>query len=69
MGIGPPPQSLVGPIWLIIVVAFVILLVGGFGGVAFMTYIGKDPKDILPVVTAALGVLAGLLAPSPVAGK
>jgi hypothetical protein len=62
----PPSQSEVNNLWLLVVWTFAILLVGGAAAVVLMTLLGKDPKDLLPLVTAALGVLAGLLAPSPV---
>jgi hypothetical protein len=50
-----------------VVGSFVFLLVGGTGALLGLILAGKDTKDILPLVTAAVGVLAGLLAPSPVA--
>jgi hypothetical protein len=56
---------IVNVLWLIIVSSFALLLVGGATAVVYMTVNAKDPKDLLPLVTAALGVLAGLLAPSP----
>ena len=61
----PPPAPFVGWLWLMIVGAFVVLLVGG----AFLVYLliqsGKATDVIAPFVTGALGVLAGLIAPSP----
>jgi hypothetical protein len=67
IGLGPPPQAVVGPLWLLVVGAFVVLLVGGAGAVVALNLTSHDTKDLLPLVTAAVGVLAGLLAPSPVA--
>jgi len=61
-----PTQPAVDKLWLLVVWTFAILLIGGASAVVLMTILGKDPKDLLPLVTAALGVLAGLLAPSPV---
>jgi len=65
----PPPEQVVGPIWLITVSAFVVLMIGG----ALMLYLlvqdDKSTEVIGPLVTGALGVLAGLLAPSPVTGS
>lgn len=61
-----PPPSYVGPLWLIVVSAFAIVLVGG----AFLLFLlsngNKSTEVVGPIVTGALGVLAGLLAPSPV---
>lgn len=61
-----PPAPWVGPLWLSVVGAFVVLLLGG----AFLLYLlvqeDKSTEVIGPLVTGALGVLAGLLAPSPV---
>jgi hypothetical protein len=61
-----PPTSYVGPLWLIVVSAFAIVMVGG----GFLLYLlsngDKSTEVVGPIVTGALGVLAGLLAPSPV---
>ena len=63
-----PPTPWVGPLWFLIVSAFVVVLVGG----GFLLYLlvqdDKNTEVIGPLVTGALGVLAGLLAPSPVSG-
>jgi hypothetical protein len=65
----PAPSKYVGPLWLIVVSAFVVVLLGG----TFILYDlikGDDSTEVIvPIVTAALGVLAGLLAPSPVATR
>jgi hypothetical protein len=64
----PPPKEFVGWLWLLAVGAFSVLMVGG----AFLLYLlstdDKSTEVIAPLVTGALGVLAGLLAPSPAAG-
>jgi hypothetical protein len=65
IGLGPPPPSEAGPLWLITVGSFAVLLVGGGASIVALILTGKDTKDLLPLVTAAVGVLAGLLAPSP----
>jgi hypothetical protein len=67
-GLPTPPPSYVGPLWMIVICAFVILLLGG----TVLLYLQVKDKSsttvIAALVTGALGVLAGLLAPSPVAG-
>jgi len=61
-----PPPSYVGPLWLIVVSAFAIVMVGG-GFLLYLLSNGNKSTDVVgPIVTGALGVLAGLLAPSPV---
>jgi hypothetical protein len=64
-----PPPRYVGVIWLMVVGAFIVLLLGG----AFLMYRMVQDKEstavVGPLVTGALGVLAGLLAPSPVGGS
>jgi flagellar basal body-associated protein FliL len=52
-------------IWLIVVAALAMLLLGGTLLVFWLTKNGKDSEAILPLVAGALGALAGLLAPSP----
>lgn len=69
VGLGPPPPVWVGPIWLIVVVAFATAVVGG-GFLVYLLILGdKETADLLPIITAAVGVLAGILAPSPVASS
>jgi hypothetical protein len=64
-----PPASYVGPIWVIVVLAFCIVLVGGGILLYQLVQDDKSTEVIGPLVTGALGVLAGLLAPSPVTQK
>jgi hypothetical protein len=66
LGLGPPPPQYVGTLWFVIVGAFAIAFVGGLAAIVGMGVHGTDPKNVVPIVTASLGVLAGLLAPSPV---
>ena len=63
-----PPKNVVGPLWLIAVSAFAIVFVGGTLGLFLLIADDKETEVIVPLVTAALGVLAGLLAPSPAGG-
>jgi ABC-type phosphate transport system permease subunit len=65
--VGPLPAGFVGPLWLIIVSGLVVFALGNALAVYLLLASGKDPKDVVPLVTAVVGVLAGLLAPSPVA--
>jgi hypothetical protein len=61
-----PPASAVGPLWLMTVGAFVVLMVGGALLLYLLVQDDKSTEVIGPLVTGALGVLAGLLAPSPI---
>jgi hypothetical protein len=69
IGLGQPPPQVTGTLWVIVVSTFAILLLGAGVAVYALTAAGKDPKDFVPLATAAIGVLAGLLAPSPVAQR
>lgn len=60
------PKSYVGPVWLIVVLSFAIVFVGGGFLIYSLVQDSKATEVLVPIVTAALGVLAGLLAPSPV---
>ena len=64
-----PPAKYVGPLWLIVVLGFVVLLLVGTWMLYDLIQSDDSTDVIVPIVTAALGVLAGLLAPSPVANK
>ena len=64
-----PPSPYIGPLWILVVLAFVIVLIGGTWLLYDLIQDGKATEVIVPIVTASLGVLAGLLAPSPVANK
>jgi hypothetical protein len=63
-----PPQPYVSVLWLMVVGAFIVLLVGGTVLLYLLVRDGTNTEVIAPLVTGALGVLAGLLAPSPVRG-
>jgi hypothetical protein len=62
----PATQPTTDTLWLIVVSAFTALMLGGVLLVFVLILEGHDTSVILPFVSAALGVLAGLLAPSPV---
>jgi hypothetical protein len=51
-----------------VVGAFILLLIGGTVLLYLLVRDGTSTEVIAPLVTGALGVLAGLLAPSPVSG-
>jgi hypothetical protein len=66
--LAPPPEKFVGPLWLIAVGAFALVFVGGTLGLFLLIANDEKTEVVVPLVTAALGVLAGLLAPSPTPG-
>lgn len=65
-GLKDPSQKATDTLWLIVVLTFAIVLVGGT--LLLFTLVREETSTevIGPIVTGALGVLAGLLAPSPV---
>ena len=66
----PTPEGpVVAKLWLIVVGSFAIVLVGGLFLVYLLVQDGKSTEVVAPIVTAAIGVLAGLLAPSPIGGN
>lgn len=65
-GLKPPDQHTNSKLWLIVVTTFSLLLLGGTLMLFFLIRAEDSTEVIGPIVTAALGVLAGLLAPSPV---
>ena len=60
----PPRDRVRDAIWLIVVLSFAIVLVGAFITIAAD---GNKPDVILTMFTSAVGFLAGLFVPSPVA--
>lgn len=68
--IGTPSQSAADRLWLIVVIAFSTVLVGGFITLAFGMFLppasnGVKPELILTTFTSVVGFLAGLFVPSP----
>lgn len=61
-----PPPGYVGVLWLMVVGTFIVLLLGGTVLLYLLVRDQMTTEVIAPLVTGALGVLAGLLAPSPV---
>jgi hypothetical protein len=64
--LAPPTQKTVDNLWYVIVGTFAALMLGGVILVFILVLKGDETSVIAPFVSAALGVLAGLLAPSPV---
>jgi hypothetical protein len=62
-----PTQTVNDRIWLIMIVGFVIVLVGSFLAVASAVLFKPGTADsLLTVFTTVAGILAALLAPSPI---
>lgn len=62
----PPPASMLGWLWLIIVGSLAIALLGGVLLVYFLIQDDKSTDVVAAITTGALGALIGLIAPSPV---
>jgi hypothetical protein len=65
----PAGQGVTNVLWVMIVSAFVIVLLGGGFLLYDMSKNQQDTSVILPIITTVLGALVGLMAPSPVQGK
>jgi hypothetical protein len=66
----PPPGSKANVrIWYIIVFALSFALVGGMVMLFVLIMASKPTEVIVPLVTAGLGAIVGLLAPSPMKGR
>lgn len=70
-GIGGPAPETRDKLWMIVVSAFAVVLVGGFIALAVGVFIpiqanGVKPELILTTFTSVVGFLAGLFTPSPV---
>jgi hypothetical protein len=66
--IGDPSRRATDNIWYIVVLTFAILVIGGLIAVFVLLLDGKSTDVITPLVTLGVGVLGGLLAPSPTKG-
>lgn len=68
-GLGTPRRSTADMLWVVVVVAFSIVLVGSFVTIALSVFVGaRDSatvQTVLSLFTAVVGFLAGLFAPSP----
>lgn len=68
--LGPPNDDTRNFLWKLVVSAFVIVLVGSFGTLAWAVFnppVSEDvkPEIILSLFTSVVGFLAGLFVPSP----
>lgn len=61
-----PTSKVNDAIWLIVVLTFTVIAIGGLAAVIAMVWKGKSIDVVAPFVTLAIGILGGLLAPSPV---
>jgi len=69
---GPPSTRIRDNLWLIVVGAFAIVLVGSFLALASALLFFRSniaPELILTMFTSVAGFLAGLFTPSPVANR
>jgi len=66
--IGNPPAKYLGAIWILLIVALIVVVIGGGWLVYLLVTRGTDAGIMVGFVSAALGALIGLLAPSPVHG-
>ncbi|MBK8254892.1 MAG: hypothetical protein IPK82_19810 [Polyangiaceae bacterium] len=67
--LGPPTQRVADIIWVVIVAAFALVLIGSFGTMAWVSVSGKEQPVLLTVFSSVAALLAGLLAPSPIAKR
>jgi hypothetical protein len=69
-----PSDGVRDRLWLIVIAAFAVVLVGSFITLAISVFVapssgGTSGQIILTMFTSVVGFLAGLFAPSPVANK
>jgi hypothetical protein len=69
--IGGPSASIRDQLWLIVVIAFGLVLVGSFLTLAVGVFYKEktSPELILTMFTSVVGFLAGLFVPSPIANR
>jgi len=71
--VGPATQKARDRVWLIVIIAFAIVLVGSFATLACGVFWSPGgsikPELILTMFTSVVGFLAGLFTPSPVTGQ
>jgi hypothetical protein len=72
-GLAPPGQGTSNIVWMMIVAAFCLVLIGG--GYTLMRIAlghaaeGFNPELMVAVITLSAGFLTGLLTPSPIGGR
>ena len=71
--VGKPSVRMRDKLWLIVVIAFAIVLIGSFTTLAFGVFVNAQGKVsaelILTMFTSVVGFLAGLFVPSPMQGN
>lgn len=68
-GMQAPGRFTSDAIWCIVVIAFVVVMIGGAVALVAAIFSGNKPDLLLTIFTTAAGYLAGLLSPSPVQAK
>lgn len=66
-GLPKPSRNFLGAVWIILMITLALVVLGGGWLVFQLVDNGKDSEVIVSSVSAALGGLIGLLAPSPAA--
>jgi flagellar basal body-associated protein FliL len=69
LGMKEASEGVTNILWVMIVTAFVVVLLGGGYLLYDMSKNEQDTSVILPIITTVLGALVGLMAPSPVQAK
>ena len=64
-----PSRNFLGAVWIILMMTLALVVLGGGWLVFLLVDNGKDSEVIVGFVSAALGGLIGLLAPSPAASS
>jgi flagellar basal body-associated protein FliL len=66
-GLPIPSRNFLGAVWIILMITLALVVLGGGWLVFLLVDNGKDSEVTVGFVSAALGALIGLLAPSPAA--
>jgi hypothetical protein len=67
-GLPIPSRNFLGIVWIILMITLAVVVLGGGWLVYQLVNDGKDSEVLVGFVSAALGALIGLLAPSPATG-
>jgi len=65
LGLPPPPARVLGTVWLIVIGTLAAVVIGGGLLIYSLIQDDKETEVLVGFVSAALGALIGLLAPSP----
>ncbi len=76
-GMGQPSDPTRDRLWIIVIAGFAVVLIGSFITLAIAVFQTQDttrvnlvkPELVLSMFTSAVGFLAGLFVPSPIANK